>query len=263
MPAGEAPPHPPRLRFNLAVTGHRLSHPALASNGEETRATLDRIFGWIARAVGEGTRLPTRIAPPRLHCLLSDGLDQWAATMGLARGWELVCPLPFGAALHHAIVAEPETRADAQALRAILQAELIVLGPGSLYTSVLPNLLVDEVAEAIRVSPALKVYVCNVAVQPGETNGYSVEDHVRAIENHVGPGLIDVVVANNNLRLPGHVRSHVELVQPTYSLDDRIPIVYGDLFDPASPWRHHPDRLARCLLDLHLKSRGADGRRRA
>ncbi len=146
-------------------------------------------------------------------------------------------------------------RADAQALRAILQADLIVLGPGSLYTSVLPNLLVEEVAQAIRVSSALKVYVCNLAIQPGETDGYTVEDHVRAIENHVGPGLIDVVLANSNLQVPRGKWANLELVQPTFHLQDRIPIVYEDLGDPVSPWRHHPDNLARCLLDLPLRFR--------
>ena len=151
-------------------------------------------------------------------------------------------------------------RADAQAVRAILQADLIVLGPGSLYTSVLPNLLVEEVAQAIRVSQARKVYVCNVAVQPGETDGYSVQDHVRAIENHVGPGLIDVVVANNNMELPKQGAGRTELVRPEYTLQDRIPIVLENLSDPVSPWRHHPDRLARCLLDLLPKSRPSESR---
>lgn len=153
-------------------------------------------------------------------------------------------------------------RAHAQAVREILQADLIVLGPGSLYTSVLPNLLVEEIAEAIRVSSALKVYVCNVAVQPGETDGYSVEDHVRAIEDHVGPGLIDVVIANGNMDLPPETRGKTVLVEPAYSLQDRIPIIFEDLPDPANPWRHHPDKLARCLLNLPLK-RGAGFRRRS
>jgi len=154
-------------------------------------------------------------------------------------------------------------RADAQAVRAILDADLIVLGPGSLYTSVLPNLLVDEVAEAIRVSPALKVYVCNVAVQPGETDGYSVEDHVRAIEDHVGPGLIDLVVANNNVHTPEGGWTQMEWVRPEYGLQDRIPVVWEDLPDPSSPWRHHPDKLARCLLQLTLKPRRSSMGRRA
>lgn len=115
-PGGERAPPPPRLRFNLAVAGHRLSHPAFASHGADIRAAIDRILGWVAAAVAEGTSLPTRVEPPRLHCQLSDGVDQWAAETGLALGWELVAPTPFGARLHHAIIAEPHSRADAERL---------------------------------------------------------------------------------------------------------------------------------------------------
>ena len=81
---------------------------------------------------------------------------------------------------------------------------MIVIGPGSPYTSVLPNLLVRDIRDAIRVSRAVKVYVANVATQHGETDGFSVADHVRAIERHVGRGLIDYVLANSNVaeRLP-------------------------------------------------------------
>lgn len=115
---GEAAPPPPRLRFNLAVTGHRLANPALAAHEPEIRAAIDRILGWVAAAVAEGTRLPTTVEPPRLHCLLSDGVDQWAAESGLALGFELVAPTPFGARLHHALIAEPATHADAARLLA-------------------------------------------------------------------------------------------------------------------------------------------------
>ena len=94
-----------------------------------------------------------------------------------------------------------------EAVDAIRQADMIVIGPGSLYTSVLPNLLVRDIRDAIRVSRAVKVYVANVATQHGETDGFSVADHVRAIERHVGRGLIDYVLANSNVaeRLAGGV----------------------------------------------------------
>src|SRR2546426_4625891 len=87
--------------------------------------------------------------------------------------------------------------AQPEAVRAILEADLIVLGPGSLYTSVVPNLLVEGIAKALLQSDALKVYVCNVATQPGETDGYSVEAHVAALVRHL-PGQtnpLDVVIA--------------------------------------------------------------------
>lgn len=86
-----------------------------------------------------------------------------------------------------------------QVIEAIKLAELIILGPGSLYTSVIPNLLVPDLLQAIDESKAPKVYICNVMTQPGETNNYSVSDHVKAILDHTEKGqkIIDYVVVNN------------------------------------------------------------------
>lgn len=214
-------------------------------------AAMAGVTGNFERAIAESSRVLAvrgRILPSTLeHVTLCAELADAGEGARQVEG-ESQIPLS-GQAIERVYLEPSSVRADAQALRAILQAELIVLGPGSLYTSVLPNLLVDEVAEAIRVSSALKVYVCNVAIQPGETDGYTVEDHVRAIEDHVGPGLIDVVVANNNMRLPSG-NWKMELVPPIYTAQARIPIVFEDLTDPTSPWRHDPDKLARCLLGL-------------
>ena len=93
-------------------------------------------------------------------------------------------------------------RLNPEAQLAIMNAEMVVIGPGSLYTSLLPNLLVDGMIQALRSTPAIKVYVCNVATQPGETSGYAVHDHVETLERYVGDGLFDYVVANSNLSLP-------------------------------------------------------------
>ena len=83
-------------------------------------------------------------------------------------------------------------RALPAAIEALEQAEVIVLAPGSLYTSIIPNLLVDGIVDAIRRSRALKVYVCNVMTQDGETEGYTVSDHIRALFKHSCPGLFDI-----------------------------------------------------------------------
>jgi uncharacterized cofD-like protein len=84
------------------------------------------------------------------------------------------------------------------AIRAILDADAIILAPGSLYTSLLPNLLVPGIADAIRAARGMRLYICNVATQRGETAHYSVRDHVLAIERHVGAGLIDAILANSS-----------------------------------------------------------------
>jgi uncharacterized cofD-like protein len=136
------------------------------------------------------------------------------------------------------------------AVRALLNADLIVAGPGSLYTSVLPNLLVPAIAKAIEASPARKVYVCNVATQRGETETYTVADHVVALERHIQGSLFPIVLANDNLAVDFEAPSGVELVQPKVPPDAQYRVVTEDLVDVAHPWRHDSGKLARALLRL-------------
>ncbi len=87
--------------------------------------------------------------------------------------------------------------ATPDAIKAIKDAQIIVLGPGSLYTSIIPNLLIKEISREIAVSEAIKVYVCNVMTQPGETDGYSVSDHIKALVSHSSGRILDYCVVNN------------------------------------------------------------------
>jgi uncharacterized cofD-like protein len=132
-------------------------------------------------------------------------------------------------------------------IQAILAADMVVIGPGSLYTSILPNLLVPDLLSALHATRALKVYVVNIATQPGETSAYGAGDHIYALEEHVGAGLFDVIVCNN--RYEGSLPAGVEWV----SLDkraDRYPIYGTDLLDVDHPWRHDSEKLARSLMDI-------------
>lgn len=79
----------------------------------------------------------------------------------------------------------------------IASADALVLGPGSLYTSIVPNLLVPGVAEAIRQASGVKIFVCNLMTQPGETDGFSASDHLRALEAYLGPGVVQVCLVHN------------------------------------------------------------------
>lgn len=141
-----------------------------------------------------------------------------------------------------------------QAVRAILAADLIIVGPGSLYTSILPNLLVPDLLEAIRASRALRMYVCNVATQPGETQNYTCGDHIRAIEEHVGDGLFEVIVANNNYEsdLPGPS----SWVRVEDDLDVDHAVYRADLIANDFPWRHDSDKLATVLMDILAERTG-------
>jgi uncharacterized cofD-like protein len=134
------------------------------------------------------------------------------------------------------------------AIRAILEADLIVLGPGSLYTSLLPNLLVRDLTEAIGASRAEKVYVCNTATQPGETGGYSVRDHVLAIERHTRPGLFPCVLANS--RQVGELLPGLEWVANAPALNGQHRVLTADVADAERPWRHDATKLAAALIKL-------------
>ena len=141
-----------------------------------------------------------------------------------------------------------------QAIQAILAADLIIVGPGSLYTSLLPNLLVPDLLDAIRASRALKVFVCNIVTQVGETETYTCGDHLRAITQHVGQGLFDVLVVNN--RCDESLPDHAGWVLAEDDLDLTISVYRADLVDTYHPTRHEPTKLSRVLLDLLQEKTG-------
>ena len=151
-------------------------------------------------------------------------------------------------AIQHVYLQPDDAPAFPGAIRAILEADLIVLGPGSLYTSLLPNLLVRDLASAIAASRARKVYVCNTATQPGETTGYSVRDHVLAIERHTRTGLFPVVLANS--RQQGRLLPNLEWVPLDPPLNGQHRVITADVADVERPWRHDSAKLANALMNL-------------
>jgi uncharacterized cofD-like protein len=146
-----------------------------------------------------------------------------------------------------------QVRAYPEAVRAILSADFIVIGPGSLFTSILPNLLVTGIIEAIRASSAYTIYVCNVATQDGETDGFTVADHVMALEAHIGRGVFDAVLANNGFpsKNAGERTHYVPPAPETHAIYQRYETHLADLADTDQPWRHDPDKLAQALLALY------------
>ncbi len=145
-----------------------------------------------------------------------------------------------------------------QAIQALDEAELILLGPGSLYTSVIPNLLVDGIVEAICRSNALKIYVCNIMTQDGETEGMTASDHVKALLTHGAPGLIDLCLTNSAPVNPDLLERYKE--------EDAAPLVVDRaaieamgievaerplVADTTDYARHSPDRLARAVLEIY------------
>ena len=143
---------------------------------------------------------------------------------------------------------KPENaRAYPAAVQAILQADLVVAGPGSFYTSVMPNLLVPAIREAICASSASRVYVCNVATQPGETDGYTVSEHMRQLRLHTGSAF-ETVLANDNFDAV-FTGEWVGLPGEDEALDYRL--YTGDLMEAARPWRHDSHKLVQRLMEVY------------
>jgi uncharacterized cofD-like protein len=145
------------------------------------------------------------------------------------------------------------------AVQAILSADLILVGPGSLYTSILPDLLVPDIAEALRVSRAVKFYICNVATQPGETDGYSCDDHIKMIEKHIGGGLFDMILCNN--RQEGALPEGVDWVVPSADLQEEYQLYLADFINNEINYRHDPTKLAQAVIDLFTEQTGPLGSR--
>ncbi|MDX1934583.1 MAG: YvcK family protein [Capsulimonadales bacterium] len=166
------------------------------------------------------------------------------------------------AAIRRITLCPADPRPLPEVIEAIRQAEIIVMGPGSVYTSVIPNLLVREIAQAVAASKALRVYVCNVMTQPGETDHFSASDHVQAIEEHAAPFLtpkqriFDYVLVNTTR--PGealmerYTRSGAEFVTPDADIiaGKGYKAVRGSFLSESAVVRHDPDKISRAILRL-------------
>jgi uncharacterized cofD-like protein len=157
-----------------------------------------------------------------------------------------------------------DVRANPEAIERILEADLVVVGPGSLYSSVLPNLLISDIRDAIAAANGIRAYVCNVATQPGETGFYSAAQHLEALIDHVGDGLFDYVLLNDNhdaRRPEGWLGQPVQVdVRRLESFE--VTIVEEDLVDVANAHRHDPAKLAAALMRIQQQDRAERPRQR-
>ena len=161
-----------------------------------------------------------------------------------------------------------------ETLQAIDEADLITIGPGSLYTSIIPNLLVDDIVEALNRSPAVKVYICNIMTQPGETDGFTVEAHLSTLFDYSPTLKLDYVIVNsapintglrNKYLADGAVQVAfarrldrspdipADFRTGTGSGDKTISVLYADLLSERDLVRHDPQKLARLVIDCGLR----------
>ncbi len=235
-----------RFRHGAGLQGHNLGNLLIAAMADINDGNFERGVNALSDVLRvRGRILPSTLSNVRLTAEMSDG--------SIVRGESRI--RAAGKPIVQVFVEPRHALANGEAVKEILAADLIVLGPGSVYTSVLPNLLINDIATAVRASTAVKAYVCNVATEPGETDGYSPSDHVRSLTKHVGPGLFEFVLANSHTRIDLAPANGARLVtcDPSVQvelLDTGVQAVLADVVNPADPRHHHPAALASALLDL-------------
>ena len=225
-------------------------------------AAMTAVTGDFEEAVRESNRvlavrgqvLPATSVPLNLSARLASGKTLYGQ-VGIATADEPI---------EQVFIEPADVRATGEALERILEAEMIVLGPGSLFSSVLPNLLISDVRDALAASAGLKAYVCNVATQPGETQSMTASAHLEALFNHVGEDLIDYVILNRNTdaRRPEGWRAEPVEVDVRRLEELPVVIVEEDVIDPANAHRHDPAKLAAALMRLLQEDRMARPRSR-
>jgi uncharacterized cofD-like protein len=235
-------------RFEKTAQDHNLGNLILAALEKLHDGNFEKAVDEAARLLRiRGSVIPVTLNDVTLHAEYDDGsiahgetsIDLGNASRRLIRkAW-----------LDPAGVLNPRARA------AILQADLIVIGPGDVYTSLVPNLLVRGMKEAISKSPAKKVYVVNVMTKPAETNGFGVHDFVEAIRRHLGPESLTHVLYNTNIptekTLLKYREEGKEFVKCSHEkMPDGIECIGDDLLAAGELIRHDPGKLAHALVSL-------------
>ncbi len=251
--AEEAAPGDPVHAAPGELGGHAIGNLLIAAltdleggDFEEGVRQMNRVLAVRGRVV------PVSATPITLHARLRngelvDGQSRIAHTGLIEKVW----------------ITPAEVAPSGDALAAIAEAEVIVVGPGSLYTSLLPSLLVPGIQQAIAASPALRIYVCNVATQAGETAGYDLADHVEALAAHTLPGLFDIVLANNQFESRVPEAWHAEPVKLRWppGIAGGLQLALDDVVDAANAHHHDPARLAAAVLRVIDRGSPAAARR--
>lgn len=233
------------------LNGHNLGNLILTA--------LERISGNFEKALSDASRLlavekgeviPVTLSNVRLMAELENGVTIRGET-------NIDIPKHDGELAINKIWLSPEAKANPKALRAIRQADLVIMGPGDIYTSIIPNLLARGVSEAIAQSKAKKIFVCNLMTKYGETHGFVANDFVSTLENYLGKEVLDAVILNNQKPheeiLKRYRKERAYYVDPFFakSASVRKPkVVKTGLIRKGDLARHDHEKLANSILKL-------------
>ena len=266
-------PPPGDIRNCLAALSSSLAFERLFQHRFEGSAGLDghpvgnlmlvaltQMTGSFAAAVAEMARLLKargRVYPSTLEDV---ALRAELSTGELVEGETAIVAHP--AAIRRLTLAR-QVRPLPEALRALINADVIIVGPGSLYTSVLPNLLVDGIASTVSAVEGVRIYIPNLMTQPGETDGMSLNDHLRVLREHTGRDLFDVILVNRTRPTPAQLARYRDEGARLIECDGHLPagggaqILAADLLDTSSGHvvRHDSDKLAAAVLEIARRGR--------
>lgn len=244
-----------RFRGDGGLGGHSFGNLFLAALTEVTGDFTEAIRLSSEVIASKGHIYPATLSDVRLVAELEDG--------SIVRGETHISASKVPIRQLHL---EPEQCLPLpQALRAIRAADIITVGPGSLYTSILPNLLVAQVARVIGRSSATKIFVSNLMTQPGETDGYTAREHLETIRKYAPEIHFDFVVLNNRRiseeqaeRYAAEGAYQIGIDDPIDdALDQTTEIMHGDLLDDGEKVRHHSNRLAQCVVKCRQRALAA------
>jgi len=149
---------------------------------------------------------------------------------------------------------KPMATALPDAIKAIREANVIVLGPGSLYTSIIPNLLIKGIPEALKESKAKKVYVCNIMTQMGETDKFSASDHLNVLEGYMGTGVLTHIIINDGTApeklLEKYRKEYQELITPNLDSTRKLKVIKENFIKSSQLVRHDSEKLARIIIGI-------------
>ncbi|MEL6816230.1 MAG: gluconeogenesis factor YvcK family protein [Cyanobacteria bacterium J06598_3] len=242
-----------RFEAGNGLSGHSFGNLFLSAMNEITGDWEQAIAASSQVLAIRGRVLPSTLSDVSLWANLSDGRRiDGESNITKARGHidEIGC-LP---------VAPP---ALPQAVEAINGADYIIMGPGSLYTSIIPNLLVPELVEAIEARQVPRIYICNIMTEPGETQGYSVSEHIQAIDRACGKYLFDSVVVQKKMPSKAAIDRYLKEGSTPVVLDreaivdsGRRIVIANVMSESNTTVRHDPERLARVLVKWYERTRG-------
>lgn len=238
-----------RFTSGAGLEGHSLGNLFITA--------LSEITGSFEEAVAESGRVLAiygQVLPSTLSNVQLVGQVRDEATREIVEVWGEAELTSYPGKILKVWLDPPEAPTYPPTISAILNADLILIGPGSLYTSLLPNLLVKGLSDAILASRAETFYICNIATEMGETDGFSAADHAREIDRHICKNLFSLAICNRNYH--GDLGGKAQWVKLDDEMRQNYRVYEADLVDDLYPWRHSSRKLARVIMNLFEERTG-------